>query len=140
MEQSGKATIIAALITVAGMIVVALITISSKPSIPPDISIDVIGTWVDANVPANVTQITKGKNGLVLSGTGVNQQLNQQYQLNGSVTLDHQDIKVNFKASFNSGLLSSGSCDGTVSGDSMRINMSCADSGAGAFTTTLLKQ
>jgi hypothetical protein len=158
-DSSHRTAIIAAVITVIGSIVVALITSWDKfadspkridtpliqastpaPTIQPvtpvrdDAAsvINIAGSWHDPNNPGNGSRITQEGNAFQFNSWGVLPQ-GIPFESTGSGTVAGQGLKSTYTTRYQNGWIARGNCSGDVSRDGLRITSTCTDSVLGTF-------
>jgi hypothetical protein len=112
---------------------------ASKPLPAPAHVPSITGTWRDSDNPGSGSQVTVEGNGFRFTRWGVLPN-GVRFEAQGSGTLTGQRFTSTYRARYQSGDSSTGSCAGTVSADGQRMEMSCRDSLLGTFPVTALRQ
>lgn len=99
-----------------------------------------VGTWYDATLPQNTLMFSQSAQGYSFTGQGINSYYGTRFQSNGNASLNQQNIQLNYWAKYNNGGASSGSCQGMLSNQMSRLNMSCNDNALGYYQVSLVKR
>ena len=158
-----RVTIIAALIAVAGSIVVALIPYWTRdppprppyepsstplrttttpppppPPPPPPSVINIAGDWFDPKNPSNGSRITQVGNRYSFTGSGALNGI--QFTSNGNGEINGQYITGSYITRYQNGYVATGMCSGTLSPDGSSINQTCADNVLGTFPLSAMRR
>lgn len=101
---------------------------------------NIIGTWYDATLPQNTLVFNQSAQGYSFTGQGMNSYYGTRFQSNGNASLNQQNIQLNYWATYNNGGASSGTCQGMLSNQMSRLNMSCNDNALGYYQVSLVKR
>jgi hypothetical protein len=112
---------------------------ASRPLPPPARAPSITGTWRDSDNPGSGSQVTVEGNGFRFTRWGVLPN-GVRFEAQGSGTLTGQQFTSTYRARYQSGDLSTGTCAGAVSADGQRMEMSCRDSLLGTFPVTAFRQ
>jgi hypothetical protein len=111
----------------------------SRPQPPPAAAPSITGTWRDSDNPGNGSRVTVEGNGFRFTRWGILPN-GVRFEAQGSGTLTGQHFTSTYRARYQSGDASTGTCTGAVSADGQRMEMSCRDSLLGTFPVTAFRQ
>jgi hypothetical protein len=106
-----------------------------KPVVP-----DIAGVWRDSGYDI-ISEVSKSKDsrnfGFTRSGTLPN---GGKFSSSGVISLAGNRVKSTYNAKYQTGEFSSGKCDGSVSSDVTRIELSCSDTLLGSFKSIVNRE
>jgi hypothetical protein len=100
---------------------------------------NITGTWRDVDYPGVVGQVTQTGNSFRFTRVGVLPN-GIGFESAGNGVIDATRVSTRFDTRYQTGVLSTGSCTGTVSGDGGRLDLTCTDSLLGTFPVTSARQ
>ncbi len=92
------------------------------------------GVWRDSDNPDNGTKVSQVDSSFAFNRWG-RLPNGVQFESSGTGSLVGNRLMSRYTAKYQSGKISSGECNGSVSADATRIEQSCSDSFLGLFTT-----
>ena len=102
--------------------------------------IDIAGVWRDSGYDI-ISEVSKSKDSrnfdFTRSGTLPN---GSKFNSSGVISLAGNRVKSTYNANYQTGAVSSGKCDGSVSSDVTRIELSCSDTLLGPFKSTVNRE
>jgi len=102
------------------------------PSADPTPNIS--GAWRDSDNPGNRTKVSQVASRFAFTRWGTLPN-GVRFESSGTGSLVGSRVMSRYTARYQSGQISSGECNGSVSSDAMRIEQSCSDSLLGTFTS-----
>lgn len=94
---------------------------------------DISGAWRDSDNPGNGTNVSQVDSRFAFTRWGTLPN-GVRFESSGTGSLVGSRLMSRYTAKYQSGNVSSGECNGSVSADATRIEQSCSDSLLGAFT------
>lgn len=107
------------------------------PSADPTPNIS--GKWSDSDNPGNGTKVSQTDSTFAFTRWGTLPN-GVRFESSGTGSLVGSRLTSQYAATYESGKISSGKCNGSVSPDATRIEQTCSDSWLGAFTTIAERQ
>lgn len=95
---------------------------------------NITGVWRDSTNPANGSKVSQDGRTFAFSRWGTLQN-GVRFESSGTGSLVGSRIMSRYTAKYQSGHISSGECNGSVSQDATRTELNCSDSLLGSFTS-----